>query len=707
MRKSFFLILISILLVPIHIRANVVFSNNKSVRVSQRNHASSDTLDTDTTNRRPKIAVVLSGGGAKGAAHISVLREIEKAGIPIDIVVGTSMGAIVGGLYSCGYTTEYLDSIFRAQDWMSLFMDKDNEEELSFLARQRQAGYIFSMNLSGEGGIRQKMISTGLIKGKNIIRMFHRFTQVYPDSINFLTDLPITFACVTEDLRSGTEYIYTKGNLDNAIRSSMSIPGVFKPIEKDNKLLVDGGILNNYPADVARNLGADFIIGSRVSEGVPSEINSMIDIINQVTFLNSTTKDSINRSMTDILIDVNTKGFTAASFTSSAIDSLLRRGKEAARLKREELQELGKKIGGNKEYITQRRLYFEQSLKPISERGIETNYEVQPFPSDKIGVKVNFNSYEQASLLIEGFKQLKTKLPIQLGVTFRFGERIKAILNSYTRLRKTTYFKLAYEFGSSDFKFREDGQKAINADFNNHIFTASFIKDWRWAFWGGGFKYNFYHFSKPLTNTYVQHDFTDKLDGNVNFLEAFIMLRFKTTKKSVYPNSGMEVQLMGNWYTGQDLTWDGKKNILAAFGSAKIYLPVNQRLTFIPNIYGRFLNRSTNVYGIFNLVGGSWQGLYLDHHIPFYGIGNVEYYHRLFSSFMLVSRYKIANRHYASLIGNAAAWGKEWDEIFDDVLYGFGLSYSYDSVLGPISLTFANSNFAKKLSVILNIGYMF
>ena len=707
MRKTFFLILISILLVPLQVRANVVFFSNKSVRVSQRHHACSDTVLTDTLHRRPKVAVVLGGGGAKGSAHISVLREIEKAGIPIDIVVGTSMGAIIGGLYSCGYTTEYLDSIFRTQDWMSLFVDKDNEAELSYLARQRQAGYIFSINLSGDGGIRQKMLSTGLIKGKNIVKMFHRFTQVYPDSINFLTDLPITFACVTENLRSGTEYIYTQGNLDNAIRSSMSIPGVFKPIEKDSMLLVDGGILNNYPVDVARNLGADIVIGSRVSEGVPSEINSMIDIINQVTFLSSTTKDSLNRANTDILINVNTKGYTAASFNTSAIDSLLRRGKEAAQLKREELCALGKRIGGNKEYLAQRRLYFEQKLKPVSEQGIEAIYEVQPFPSDKIGIKANYNTYEQASLLIEGYKRLNIKLPIQLGASFRLGDRIKAILNSYTMLGKTTYFKLAYEFGDNDFKFREDGRKAVNADFNDHIFTAAFIKDWRWAFWGGGFKYNFYHFSKPLTNDYVQYDFTDRLDGNINFLEAFIMLRFKTTKKSVYPNNGMEVQLMGNWYTGQNLTVDGKKNILAAFGSAKIYLPVSQRLCFIPNVYARFLNRSTNVYGIFNLVGGSWQGLYLDHHIPFYGIGNVEYYHRLFSSAMLVARYKIANRHYASLIGNAAAWGKEWDEMFDDVLYGFGATYSYDSVLGPISLTFSNSNFAKKLSVILNVGYMF
>ncbi len=705
MRNSIFLILISILLVPLKVRANVVFSTDKPVRVSQRQVSCNDSLHTDTLKRRPKVAVVLGGGGAKGSAHISVLREIEKAGIPIDIVVGTSMGAIVGGLYSCGYTTDYLDSIFRSQDWMTLFVDKANETELSYLARQRQSSYIFSMNLSGDG-LKPKVLGTGLIKGKNIIKMFHRFTQVYPDSINFLTDLPITFACVTEDLRTGTEYIYTQGNLDNAIRSSMSIPGVFKPIEKDGMLLVDGGILNNYPVDVARNLGADIVIGSRVTDGVPSEINSMVDIINQFTFINSIKKDSINRANTDILIDVNTKGFTAASFTTTAIDSLLKRGEEASHRKQNQLKELGTQLGGNSDYLAQRQHYFETNLKPISEQVVETHYEPQAFPSDKLGVKINFNTYESASLLIEAYKRFN-KLPIQVGATFRLGERLKIILDSYTLLGKSTYFKLAYEFGSYDFKFKEDGRKAANVDFSNHIFTASFVKDWRWAYWGGGFKYNFYHFSIPLTNDNIQYDYTDKLEGNVNYLEAFIMLRINTTKRTNYPTSGVDMQLMGNWYTGHDLSVEGKKNIFAASAFAKVYLPTSKRLCIIPSLYARMLNRSSHVYGIFNVVGGLWPGLYLDHHIPFYGIGNIEWYERHFASAMLETRVRISNKHYISIVGNAAAWSDQINDMFDEILVGYGTTYSYDSVIGPISLTLANSNFAQEFSVIFSIGHMF
>lgn len=705
MRNSIFLILISILLVPLKVRANVVFSTDKPARVSQRQVSCNDSLRTDTLKRRPKVAVVLGGGGAKGSAHISVLREIEKAGIPIDIVVGTSMGAIVGGLYSCGYTTDYLDSIFRSQDWMTLFVDKANETELSYLARQRQSSYIFSMNLSGDG-LKPKVLGTGLIKGKNIIKMFHRFTQVYPDSINFLTDLPITFACVTEDLRTGTEYIYTQGNLDNAIRSSMSIPGVFKPIEKDGMLLVDGGILNNYPVDVARNLGADIVIGSRVTDGVPSEINSMVDIINQFTFINSIKKDSINRANTDILIDVNTKGFTAASFTTTAIDSLLKRGEEASHRKQNQLKELGTQLGGNSDYLAQRQHYFETTLKPISEQVVETHYETQAFPSDKLGVKINFNTYELASLLIEAYKRFN-KLPIQVGATFRLGERLKVILDSYTLLGKSTYFKLAYELGAYDFKFKEDGRKAANVDFSNHIFTASFVKDWRWAYWGGGFKYNFYHFSKPLTNDNIQYDFTDKLEGNVNYLEAFIMLRINTTKRTNYPTSGVDMQLMGNWYRGNNISVEGKKDIFAASAFAKVYLPTSKRLCFIPSLYARMLNRSSHVYGIFNVVGGLWPGLYLDHHIPFYGIGNIEWYERHFASAMLETRVRISNKHYISIVGNAAAWSDQINDMFDDILVGYGTTYSYDSVIGPISLTLANSNFAQKFSVIFSIGHMF
>ena len=335
---------------------------------------------------------MLSGGGAKGTAHISVLREIEKAGIPIDIVVGTSMGSIVGALYACGYTPDYLDSVFRAQEWMPLFLERDNYDEMSYLARHRYSDYVYSKNLSKKDDSSSRSVNAGLIEGKNVMKMFHRFTQAYPDSINFLADLPLPFACVAVDMKANKEQVFTHGNLDLAMRSSMSIPAVFKPVKKDSMLLVDGGVLNNFPVDVARELGADIVIGSSVIEKGDNEISSVMDIINRLTFTMGEKKLRKNMDDTDIYVDVDIEGYSAASFSHSAIEKILSRGKDAAVSVMDKLTALGNQLGGNEEYLAQRKQYFETQLKPISEQPATFVYEAQQIPPDKIGLKANYNS---------------------------------------------------------------------------------------------------------------------------------------------------------------------------------------------------------------------------------------------------------------------------------------------------------------------------
>ena len=706
MKKYFILALISILLVPFSVRANVVLPTRIQFPHSQRN--ANDSITTDSLPyHRPKVAVVLSGGGAKGTAHISVLREIEKAGIPIDIVVGTSMGSIVGALYACGYTPDYLDSVFRAQEWMPLFLERDNYDEMSYLARHRYSDYVYSKNLSKKDDNSSRSVNAGLIEGKNVMKMFHRFTQAYPDSINFLSDLPLPFACVAVDMKANKEQVFTHGNLDLAMRSSMSIPAVFKPVKKDSMLLVDGGVLNNFPVDVARELGADIVIGSSVIEKGDNEISSVMDIINRLTFTMGEKKLRKNMDDTDIYVDVDIEGYSAASFSHSAIEKILSRGKDAAVSVMDKLTALGNQLGGNEDYLAQRKQYFETQLKPISEQPATFVYEAQQIPPDKIGLKANYNSYELASLLFEGYKTFNTKIPVQLGLSLRLGKRFVGSLGASALIAKSTFLNLNYEYGSYDFKFREDNRKAVNVDFDNHIFRIALLKDWRWAFWGGGFKYHFYSFGKPLVNDFIQTDFTDKLNGKVNYLEAFVTLGIQTTHRRYFPRKGVDILLKGNWYHGKSLTTDGKRNVLAAYASAKVYASANDRLCFIPSVYSRMLNRSSHVYGIFNVVGGPWPGLYVDHQIPFYGIGDIEWYDRLFGSAMFETRYRIGKRHYVSLIGNAAAWGEEFNEMFDETLWGGAINYAYDSFIGPITVTIADSNFGDKVTLIVSIGYVF
>ena len=199
---------------------------------------------------RPKVGVVLSGGGAKGTAHVGVLKVLEKAGIPIDYIVGTSMGAIVGSLYSIGYSPEELDSIMMKQDWKQLLSDQQKRENMSLESKEQSDKYILSLPFHERP---QDAISGGVLRGRNIGNMLWDLTEGYHDSIDF-QKMPIPFACVSQDVVTGEEIVHTSGVLPIAVRASMSLPGVFAPVVLGDHILIDGGMVNNYPVDVARKL---------------------------------------------------------------------------------------------------------------------------------------------------------------------------------------------------------------------------------------------------------------------------------------------------------------------------------------------------------------------------------------------------------------------------------------------------------------------
>ena len=254
--------------------------------------------DSTFVNRK-KVAVVLSGGGAKGMAHIGVLKVLEKAGIPVDIVTGTSMGSIIGGLYSIGYNATALDSVARAQDWSYVISDKEDLRNQSLRDRLRQYTYVFTTGLTI--GKRDKNAG-GLIKGKNLAELFQQLCTGYTDSLDFSKDLPIPFACVATDIIDNSEVDFHSGRLPQAMRSSMSIPGAFSPIRLGDKVLVDGGLKNNYPADIAKEMGADIIIGVTV-QGAPKvaeDLGGTMSIISQIVDVNCKNKVEDNLAITDL-----------------------------------------------------------------------------------------------------------------------------------------------------------------------------------------------------------------------------------------------------------------------------------------------------------------------------------------------------------------------------------------------------------------------
>ena len=297
---------------------------------------------------RKTVAVVLSGGGAKGMGHIGVLKVLEKAGIPIDIITGTSMGSIIGGLYSIGYNANSLDSMVRVQDWSYVITDKEDMSRQSLGDRKKQNTYFYTTGLTlGKRDVN----AGGIIKGKNLAELFQQLCWGFTDSLNFSSDLPKPFACVATDIIDNSEVVFHSGRLPQAMRASMAIPAAFSPVRMGDKVLVDGGLKNNYPADIAREMGADIIIGVSV-QGAPKtaeEIGGTMSILNQIIDVNCKNKYDDNVAITDLLMKVDTKGYSPASFSQAAIDTLIRRGEEEAMRHWDELIALKERIGMKKD----------------------------------------------------------------------------------------------------------------------------------------------------------------------------------------------------------------------------------------------------------------------------------------------------------------------------------------------------------------------
>lgn len=249
---------------------------------------------------KPKVALVLSGGGAKGIAHIPLLQALDSLGIVPDLVVGTSMGSVVGGFYSMGYSGDSIAHITENSDWGELLGGDISLWDVTMEEKSEFKRHLVDFDII-EG---KPKVNTGLLKDQKL----REFISSYAYPVYNITDfdeLPIPYRAMTTDIVEGKEYLFSEGSISLAMRASMSIPGVFQPVEYDSTLLVDGGVVNNFPVDIAKKLGADIIIGSDVSGGMQpkDKLSSIPALIFQTGMLTSNLKSPESREMCDILVD--------------------------------------------------------------------------------------------------------------------------------------------------------------------------------------------------------------------------------------------------------------------------------------------------------------------------------------------------------------------------------------------------------------------
>ncbi len=277
-------------------------------------------------NKRPTIGLALAGGGAKGFAHSGVLQVIDSLDIPVDFIVGNSMGGLTAALYSIGYSGKDLERYIKSLDWNKVLDDRPEREELPFIEKKKNGMYQLSVGLEGY----QPTVPSGMIFGQNIQMEFLSMTAPYEDVTDF-DNLPIPFRCVAVDLVTGKEITLKSGSLSKAMRATMSIPSAFSPVDWDNYLLVDGMVLNNFPVDVVKEMGADIIIGLNLTTGrvEKKKLKNMFSILDRSVDIPMGNRLKENIELSDIYISQDLEGFSTSDFAPDRVAQIIERGKEA------------------------------------------------------------------------------------------------------------------------------------------------------------------------------------------------------------------------------------------------------------------------------------------------------------------------------------------------------------------------------------------
>ena len=750
--------------------------------------------------KRPTVALVLSGGGAKGSAHVGVIRYLESIGMPVDMVMGTSMGGLVGGIYALGYSPAHLDSLIRSIDWdMALsdrvprdylsystikykekyvlsfpfFYDRDEflhqrEDELQYPHRSREI-HLGAGKDDATGLVRDNLLGSlpsGMVYGQNVNNIFSSLSVGYQDEIDFYKDLPIPFLCVATDLVTGTAKIWTKGKLNTALRSTMSIPGLFTPVKVEGMVLVDGGMRNNYPTDLARKCGADIVIGVDLSSGYLgyADINNIGDVINTSIDMMGRTSFESNQSIADITIKPDLHEFGMLSFDSESVDTIIHRGYLAALEKAAVLDSLKKVVGPDTTTLQDNpaddiRLtkvmvsgveitgvsdkessYLHNKIKVDAgtrmgneeiENAVATifgtnafdyvNYELlgdsQPYrlrfnckkgPISNLGLGVRFDTEEVVSVIMYvgwGVHKLQGS---SWDLTGKIGISPAASLNySYVTTSGLTLNFLAglrhtdrNTFGLGTNRFR------INfTDLRQEVY-ASNIK-WSKFFLKTGIRNDYFNIGSLMSEQVIP-DYDSKYLKN-DFVSAFVDARNYSLDDGYIPTEGHSVNLSYQWIFG---SFPHRFDNFHAVQFDAMKVLGNSELAFIPSVNLRWLLGEDIPMPFSNTIGGTMAGRYFDQQVPFIGINYSAAVDRVMGVMRMDMRKKLFENNYITLIGNyVAAADKpsafvEWGPDVTDAL-GIGAAYTYNTIVGPISLYLHWSSMSNKLGAFFSLGFDF
>lgn len=715
--------------------------------------------------QRPKVGVVLSGGGAKGAAHIGVLRAVEDAGLPIDYVVGTSMGAIVGGLYAMGYSTAQLDTLMRTLDWEFLMSDRAPRRELSPAQRERSERFVLNIPLSRKA--RPEL--TGLVRGRNWGNTMARLTVGYHDSISF-DSLRIPFACVATNLANGDEVVLRSGVLAQAIRASMAFPGMLTPVEINGKTLIDGGMANNFPVDVARRMGADIVVGATVQRPFADTltIKGPQSVISQITAIASRHKFEDNVRDCDIYIGVNPQEVSTMDFDTASIDTMIRRGYETAMAQRTRLDSVAALTGrvwpearqktvrqawiapqedasfdireitfdritvaeeriirracSLKSYSRIRSSQIDKAVRLLSERFlyVDATYSLNAAAgrydlifharrrmSSQIGVGARFDTEELASVLLDGYVVFPTHVPTTLDVSGRLSEQYGAQVTLTAEPWLNRQLSVSYSFRHHNQDVYHKGRRWFNLVYQQQ--QAGFAYANRMArnfdFEVGAEFYRFDFADVLITDN--EHELA-KSPKSDTYFSGYVRLKYNSENRTYYPTCGTKFYATYSFTTDHLFRLKRPHSFSTVMASWEMVVPLRSRWALLPRVSGRLVLSPESPYVFSNAVGGWQMGKYVAQQLPFPGLSHLEIVRNalLMADFRL--RYNFFRRQYATFQGAVLAEHRDLNHLRRaNYEYGLGLHYGYDTKLGPVEVAMSYSGRCRRPTFYLNVGYEF
>ncbi len=718
--------------------------------------------------KQPKIGLVLSGGGAKGFAHVGVLKEIEKAGLQIDYIGGTSMGAIVGGLFAAGYSSDQIEEFIIKTDFTTLLQDEVDRDHKSFFMKQYGEKYALTLPIS-DGNIG---LPLGLSKGQNVLNYFTELLEPV-EGIEDFSKLPIPFYCMATDIETGEEIVLDKGSLPLALRTSGSFPTLLNPVEVNGKLLVDGGVVNNFPVNIMKTKDVDIIIGVNVQGQLldKEKISSVSSLLIQIINFNMYEKSDEQAKYLDISLRPNIFDYSAMSFDKK--EEILSEGKIAAKRYKTVFDSLAKKQKNKKERIP---IKLEDKNFLVDRIIINGNeHYTDSYVLGKLQLEENDSvSYKEISKKINGltatknfdrvdykfdtsFQGKKLELTLKEGMSnafLRFGVhydllyKTAVLLNYNDKKILKQNDELTFDLGIGDRiryelnYFIDNGlipSYGVSSRYNN--FRGKFLFDEKLS--PNEINIRYYDFSNAL---YVQTTLDKKfafglgienkkiriitddnalstngeeiIIDNSNYINGFSFLKLDAYNKKNYPTDGYFADFGFKWFIWSDRntrrsefkqgasTFEQFSQLQGTLGFAK---------TFFNDLTFQYTSSAGYTLGeissdIFDFRLGGYNKNFINNFVTMYGYETSSLNNQSFLKSEFILRKKVFDRHYVTGIANYARVEDDIfaeGKLFDNIKSGYALGYGIETFLGPIEIKYSWSPDHSERFWLFNLGFWF